>query len=240
MVRTILFLLPLLFAWLKLSHLSLSEIAQSISDASASDFIWKSALILYFFAWGWGTLWDVNIQERVYLEAPDKGKMPFNAVAIAAGIFCVGAILVWVDTFVAFVGALALFTIVDHFAWRYLIQFLRPMIQMSRTEYSNRNDLIGLEQLRLVEFQICGVWKWWRGAMGALLIVAMMILALAVPPELPIRIGQTEVSLRFVEAASILVWVLAMEAWHWYVRVVTRVAVDVLEDIRDKYQLVPR
>lgn len=235
MVRSIFFLLPLIFTWLKLRNLSSADIAQLITDASASDVIWKTALIIYFFAWVWGTLWDVGLQERVYLEAPNKGRMPWQAIGFAAAISVFGAVLVWVDTFVQFVGALALFTAVDHAAWRYLVGFLQPMIQRAREGYAG--DAIGLEQLHLVENQVCGGWKWWRGLVGVIGIFVMLALALVMSPETSIEVGRMELPWGFVQAASILVWVLLMEIWHWYVRIVTRVAVDTLEHLRDKYRL---
>ena len=38
----------------------------------AADFVWKSALIMYFFSWVWGTLWDVGIQEPLYLKSAHR------------------------------------------------------------------------------------------------------------------------------------------------------------------------
>ncbi|WP_152977734.1 hypothetical protein [Bradyrhizobium pachyrhizi] len=239
MVRSIFFLLPLVFTWLKLRNLSPSDIAELISDVSARDIVWKAALIIYFFAWVWGTLWDVGLQERVYLEAPNKGKMPWRAIGMAAAICTAGAVLVWVDSFVRFVGALALFTTVDHVAWRYLVNFLQPMIQQAREEYGKLDDAIALEQLRLVEDQVCGTWKWWRGLVGGVWIFVMLALAIEMSPESSIRAGRMELPWGFVQAASILVWVLLMEIWHWHVRIVTRVGVDTLEHLRDKYKLTP-
>lgn len=239
MVRTIFFLLPLVFTWLKLRNLSPTDIAQLISNASAGDVVWKTALIIYFFAWVWGTLWDVALQERVYLEAPNKGNMPWQAVGMAAAICIVGAVLVWVDTFLQFVGALALFTTVDHAAWRYLVSFLQPMFQQAREEYGKLDDAIGLEQLQLVENQVCGTWKWWRAIVGIVWIFVMLALALEMSPENSIKAGRVELPWGFVQAASILIWVLLMEIWHWRVRIVTRVGVDTLEHLRDKYRLAP-
>src|SRR5262245_4592348 len=187
MIRSICFLFPLVFTWLKLRNLSASDILKLVSDASAGDIVWKAALIIYFFAWVWGALWDVGSQERVYLEAPNRGKMPWQAIAIVAAVSILAAVLVWVDTFVQFVGALALFTTVDHAAWRYLVGFLRPMIQLAREEYVRSDDTIGLEQLRLVEHQICGTWKWWRAIVGVVGILVMLALALVMSPESSIR-----------------------------------------------------
>ncbi|MHC2275316.1 hypothetical protein ACVME8_001927 [Bradyrhizobium diazoefficiens] len=238
MVRSIFFLLPLVFTWLKLRNLSSADIARLISDASAGDIVWKTALIIYFFAWVWGTLWDVGLQERVYLEAPNKGRMPWQAIGMATAIFVVGAVLVWVHTFLQLVGALALFTAVDHAAWQYLVRFLQPMIQMARDAYAKSDDAIGLEQLQLVENQVCGTWKWWRATVGVIWIFVMLALALVLPPE-SIRIGRAELPWGFVQAVSILIWVLLMEIWHWYVRIVTRVGVNTLENLKDKYSLTP-
>ena len=154
-------------------------------------------------------------------------------------ICMVGAVLVWVDTFLQFVGALALFTTVDHAAWRYLVSFLQPMIQQAREEYGKLDDAIGLEQLQLVENQVCGTWKWWRAIVGGVWIFVMLALALKMSPENSINVGPVELPWGFVQATSILIWVLLMEIWHWRVRIVTRVGVDTLEHLRDKYRLTP-
>jgi hypothetical protein len=240
MVRSICFLFPLVFTWLKLRNLSASDIVTLISDASVGDVVWKAALIIYFFAWAWGTLWDVGLQERVYLEAPNKGRLPWQAVAIAAAISIVAAVLLCVDTFVQLVGALALFTTLDHAAWRYLVgSIFKPLIQLARDEYRRSDDAIGLEQLQLVEYQICGTWKWWRAIVGVVWIFIMLALALVLSPESSIRVGRAELPSGFVQAASILLWVLLMEIWLWYVRMVTKVGVDTLETLREKYRLAP-
>jgi len=236
-IRAAFFLLPLLFAWLKLRTVGVTEIEQLISNASAADFVWKSALIIYFFAWVWGTLFDVNIQEIVYLEAPDRGKMPFSAIGIAAAIIVVGAVLVWVDSFPRFVGALVVFFVIDHAAWRYLVNFLKPIIQGSQEEYQRGEDFIGMEQLRLVDYQICGSWKWWRGAMGAILIVLMLASALTYLPDQTLAIGRVQISWGFLQASSILFWVLAMELWYWVIRLKTKIAIDALEALRGRYEL---
>jgi len=47
MIRSICFLFPPVFTWLKLRNLSASDIVKLISDASAGDVVWKTALIIY-------------------------------------------------------------------------------------------------------------------------------------------------------------------------------------------------
>jgi hypothetical protein len=128
---------------------------------------------------------------------------------------------------------------VDHAAWRYLVNFLQPMIQLAREEYDRWDDAIGLEQLKLVEHQICGAWKWWRAIVGVVCILVMLALALVMPPETSLSVGPIDIPWKFVEAASILVWVLLMEIWLWYVRIEAKVGVDTLENLRDQYKLAP-
>jgi hypothetical protein len=109
------------------------------------------------------------------------------------------------------------------------------MIQQAREEYGSKDDAIGLEQLQLIENQVCGTWKSWRAIVGFVWIFAMLALALAMSPENSIKAGRVELPWGFVQAASILIWVLLVEIWHWRVRIVTRVGVDTLEHLRDKY-----
>ena len=165
--------------------------------------------------------------------------MPAEAIGISVLIFAVSAALVWVSSYPQFVLVLAIFSVTDHGAWRYLVKFLRPIIEYSRKEYVRNNDYVDLEKLRLVEYQVCGAWKWWRGLMGSVLILAMLGLVIFGPFGQAVKVGQVEVSWAFVQSLSILIWVLAMEAWHWVIRIKTKVSVDALEALRDKYTLSP-
>jgi hypothetical protein len=67
----------------------------------------------------------------------------------------------------------------------------------------------------------------------------MLALALVMPPETSIRVGPVEIPWGFVQAASILLWVLLIEIWLWYARIATKVGVDTLENLRDQYRLAP-
>ena len=113
------------------------------------------------------------------------------------------------------------------------------MIRPSADEYRNTNDLIGLEQLNLVEHSICGTWQWWRGTVALALIILMLALALTVSPVQSVNLREIDVSWGFIQASSILAYVLVIEIWMWYTRINARIAVDTLENMRDKYQLVP-
>lgn len=230
--------MPLFFAGLKL-NLSPGGIAQLASDATAANFVWSSALVLYFFAWIWGTLFDVNVQELVYLSAENRGSLPKEALLLASVLFVVGGVLLWVSTFTQFVAVLVVFFLLDHAGWRWLVRYLRPSIQASREAYTAVGDHFGLETLRLAERQICGTWKWWRGAMGAVLIAAMIFIAVRFHPAETLSIAGGTVSWGFIQASSILVWVLAMETWIWIIRLKTKCSIAGLDALRSRYQLQP-
>ncbi len=238
-VRAGFIVLPFFFAWLKLRNLSLTEIMQVTENASAADIVWKSALIIYFFAWVWGASLDIDLQELVYLEVPNKGHIPLEGLGLALTIIALGAVLLWADTYLSFVSALAVFTVLDHVGWRYLVNFLRPAIEKSQRAYEKEHDYLGLEQLLAVENQICGGWKWWRGGMGLLFIAGMLTMAAVYPPNATFEYRTLRLSWGFVQACSIFVWVIGMELWHWFVRLKTHVIVNALEDLKSHYQLVP-
>jgi len=229
-------ILPFFFTWLKLSHLSIAEILQAISNASAIDYIWKGALIIYFFSWVWGCKFDVNLQEVVYIRVANAGVLPLRAFAIAGVIIAMGGVLLWVNTYPAFVVTLTVFTLIDHLAWRYLVGFLGPPIQTSRKYYENKLDYVELERLNIVVDEVAGSWKWWRNIMGLALIVAMLGLVYYEPKMDTVSIGGLQVSWQLLQALSILVWVVAMEAWIWYIRIRARISLNILQNLRSKYE----
>src|SRR5439155_15721224 len=61
-----------------------------------------------------------------------------------------------------FAIALNVFIVVDHLAWRYLIELLKNVVCTSQNIYRQKGNYFALEALNIVSYQIQGNWKWWR------------------------------------------------------------------------------
>src|SRR6266446_2677253 len=62
------------------TYLQLKDIrADAILTPVASDVLWRSTLVIYYWCWIFGTNFDTNIQELAYAALPGKGKWPAQA-----------------------------------------------------------------------------------------------------------------------------------------------------------------
>ena len=230
--------LPLVFTWLTLNDISIESIDNLISNTTATDVVWKSALILFFTSWIWGTSYDTDMQELVYLSAPKKGQLPLHAIGVSVMIAIVMSVLLWVPDYQTFTLVLILFWLINLIAWRYLVWFIvGSMIASSEVTYRENQDYFGLEKLKIVENYICGRWQWWRFIFGGILCLAMIVLAISPQENYFIPVANISVSQSFIHSMSIFLFVTLMETWIWVVRIKSRVSIDVLDDFRNRYSI---
>lgn len=134
---------------------------------------------------------------------------------------------------------------VDHAAWRYLIRFVRPATLASEAYYRSSADYISLEKLRIVVHQVQGNWKWWRLCAGVPLTVTMVGFAFVEPVRTTLLGAVVSLAPSLSATAAIplvggllvMSFVVAMETWHWVVRVRTMVSLGLLDEIGERYSL---
>ena len=236
--------LLLLFGYLQFRNVSVSAVVGTL-DASL---VWHVALIIYYSSWIFGTRFDTDIQELAYEQFPHKEKWPLQAFGVVAILAVVAGALCWAEGNIErFAVALVIFMVVDHASWRYLIWYLRPAEIQSEEIYRKNRDFYSLEILRVVIAQIAGNWKWWRLSVGVPLAVLICAFAFADSVKAVILRGiQAQVpSISEADASAIvaswlvLAWVVAVETWHWTIRLKTRISLGYLEELRERYSLRP-
>jgi hypothetical protein len=236
--------LLLFFGWLQLRDLAV----ESVINDTTPDIIWRAALIIYFTAWTFGTLFDTNVQEIALASVPNKGRWPAHTFGVVILLAIVAFVLCWTRGDIqAFAIALTIFVLVDHAAWRYLVWFLKPSIQKSYATYTDAGDFFAIERLNVVTDQIEGNWKWLRLFIVALPVVLainlfafveMARLGLAQITRLLLPSLSTNDAAALAASGLVMIFVLGMEMWHWAIRINTQVSLDLLERLSTRYRLV--
>src|SRR4051794_17038958 len=81
------------FAFVQLSKIPISIVAND----TAPTILWHTGLALYYASWVFGTRFDVDVQELVYHEFPEQGRVPAHGYAVIAVLVIVAAILLWTE-----------------------------------------------------------------------------------------------------------------------------------------------
>jgi hypothetical protein len=228
--------LPVIFTYLSFRGLPVMDILKALSEASVASILWKLVLAVYFLLWVLGTRIDSEEQAAVYLHAPNRGNLSGSAIGIIVALLIFGAILLYSRNFEEFVLALAAFYIVDFIAWRYLVRYvIRPIIVLSKGIYENKQDIIGIEKLAIIERRICGQWKWWRNSIGGIVILALGIIAFLKREDGTLPGFVPAISWELIQVIAMTVYVLVMEVWIWAERFRAKIALQLLEDLGERY-----
>jgi hypothetical protein len=237
--------LALVFTVLQVKGLSTDYLV----NPTASTVMWRGALIVYFWCWRFGCIFDTDIQELAYAYLPHGGRWNWQSYGIVALLIAVAAALVWSYGDIEwFAGTMTLFFLVDHGGWRYLVRELAPSARKSEQEFKANQDYFALERLRIVRAQIGGDWKWWRFGFGAAIIVAIDLFAFV--PQVrtllaaPVHLVQSGIAAADAEIYAfsfvVLLFVIVMEVWHYLIRLRTKFRMEYLGEVTSRYSLQKR
>ena len=237
-VKIIAVLLPALIAGLSLRDLTLESVVSVLSKSS--DMIWKASVLLYFCSLIFGAYSDIDDQARVYRAAPDRGRLPFTAVAIISLLAVTGGALAYSPSFGFFAGALAVFWAIFAIGWKYMVAVIsRPIIKSSRDGYLADRNHAGVERTAVIEDFVTGHWQVWRFAAGGVL--ALAILGLAVAEAMGVDALPTlgAINWDLVKALAMLVVVVAVETWIWAKRIKMKALLMGLDRLSERYHFAP-
>jgi hypothetical protein len=233
-VRILAAMLALIFGWLKLQGVPLPRLE---SDGVALLLL-RLALVIYYFAWLSGVLFDTRVEEEVLYAAPQKGKIPPIAYGICVLVVVVFGVLCWVKNYPQFIVVLTFFWVVDILGWRYYLvaRLIQPAMQESLETYKAEGAYFLVEQARQLEAYIAGSWKWARFWAGLGFIGVLAVLAFTRGAEIVAqRAGFLSASALL--SLGILLWVLSMEGWIWYHRLRSTFVIRYLEEMKTRYRL---
>lgn len=205
-------------------------------------------IIFYYFLWVWGVNHDTNLLELVYAKASAGGKLRPSDISVIILIFIVSMLLVWsIRDERRFAGVLTAFFVVNIFAWRYLLTYIRPAIAESSEIYESEEDFFALERLHAIVRYISGQWQWLRfAAMGAVLAFLDAVTFFSrfrefVSDTLSQTYPKISSALVFPLLPDLLfiIFIIVEEGWIWNMRMRTDLVLTVTNDLERKYKISP-
>jgi hypothetical protein len=239
LVRTCATVLVLLFSWLKLSGVDFHPLAADIT----AGLLFQVTMALYYLLWVAGLTSDTDEQEAIYVAAPSKRHTYIGGATTAFFITLVFILLCLVKTPTQFAFALLFFHLINIAAWHYLTKrVMKAEFRKSERIYREADDFSRLEKLRLVyDWYLAGGWQWGRFAAGGVVVIAAALVAgyFAHSGQSSIRVYGQVVSMELSIALLLLLYAVVMEAWIWRNRLVMSAQLDLIDELREKYQFVP-
>lgn len=234
LVRSLAATLAFAFAWLKLNGFPLPRLDTDL----AATFFLRLALVIYYLAWLFGVLLDIQDEETVLAEAPHRGRLPVAAFGLCILITVVFGVLCWVKSYQEFMITLTVFWLVNLIAWRYLvIKLTRSAIEASRARYEAVQAYFHVERLRHLDAYLHGRWQWYRFASGLVVMCALSVVVLGdFAPQLANRLPR--LSPDSLISLAILIFVVVFEGWIWGFRVKRRTGIGALDALEYSYRLV--
>jgi len=237
-------ILVLVFAWLQLKDLPFIPILENAQPA----ILLKLILTVYYSCWVFGLGFDINTQQMVYIDDPNKGRMTWNSIGAICLLALVLALLFWASgSEQYFAGILNIFVVTNVVLWLLLLKRVRIIIQASKDVFSGEREYFELERVSVVEAYIAGDWQWHRFiAMSIIVLAADAVCFIAVVRQrlstlahlfLP-DLSNTVIS-SLLPDASFVVFIVVAEGWIWMMRAKTRASLHVIDLLKTKYTLTP-
>lgn len=229
--------LPALFGWLEFQGVDFVNLGKQLEV----DLLLKISMVLYYLSWSLGASWETSDMEAFYAVPPNRGRLPWGSFMAIGFLVGAGAILCLVHSFKWFAPALAGFWTLDYLGWIYLGFVVRPTVADSLNAYANASPpkYDKLESLLVFNELNQGVWKWWRGGVGLVLLVFVNLLAFTPHSQM---LGDAAGGLpgAIVLAYAILGYILVIEGWIWFKRIQARNCYRLITNLSDKYDLSPK
>jgi hypothetical protein len=229
--------------------LAVKDIPISALSNANPDYIQIAILSVYISCWAYGTSIDTKVQSAIYADDPEGGRVRVGAIVAVAVLAAISVILLLVRTNeLHFALALTAFTTIDVVGWLYLRYWLLPpIIEESQKKYESEDDHYGKLILKKVTSQVIGNWKWHRQVVLTAIVLAMV--ALAYYPQLhdiissyvirPVPSLPAGTVKALLPDALLLAFVLVSELWHFAFRLDTFLTIRILNDMEEKFTLVP-
>lgn len=228
---------PIIFGYLRLKGI---DIAPIDTDFMA-DLLFKITLVVFYFSWAFGTMFDLNMQDLVYEKTLKKSVMSkkVGAIVFTILLLAVFCILFLADTYRKFAIILAIFLIVDCSCRYYIAKFFVPdIINESYNKYLENKEYSNYLMLQIVEKYVTGKWHIWRFSIGFILISIILIMTVFDLQIIIARLLDLN-SPSLVCSLSIFIFVVIFLGWQWCQRFKVKAQLALAQSIEDKYKFEP-
>jgi hypothetical protein len=206
-------------------------------------------LFAYYLFWIFGTTYDTNVQEDVYEIEAALSPLPATAVLLMFLFGAVAALLLWAaSNDKLFSISLDIFFFFNIGGLFYVQWYVTPIIKKSRQSYDSRRKYTERIELSIVSDYMLGNWHWLRFLIGGIVLtvlnlvsfnrsIATWISVAPVPWLPPFSTGRV---LDLLPSLLLLLFVLLMEGWIWYKRIVMIVSLSLINRLNDGYSIEPK
>jgi|SRR5579862_140439 len=233
----------IIFTWLQVFDLTLSAAINN----TRPDTLTRIALIIYYNAWLWAQPVEFSMSLKVYIAAPDRGRIPRDFFIILPSLVAAGLLLFFVAGNSRYVSyALALFWLIDVFLWQRVRIEAAKWRDKSAEIYRKEDSLVRLEQLRCyVDRYLRGNWQYFRFFVMALMLLVILVIANSdyyrsfVASYLNAKFGDIPVEKwsLFLPGMLIFIYILVGETSSWAYRIRAVHQIHFLDDLRERYAL---
>jgi H+/Cl- antiporter ClcA len=230
-------LLTLLYGWLTLEWKPIQQLTRSLP----AHILLQLAVILYFVAWLYGSIWDVDAQESAYVRDAVAPPLSPRALVAAAVIVVLFTVLCWRShgPRTWFALSVLAFWFANVAAWEFAVKpELATRVATSRASFEaeKRNDrVLVLEET--VHYEI-GRWQMLRFCVGSALLLAVNVVTWG--GWLPRLAEKAQLAPDIVFSLTVLAFVLISEGWIWYKRLELRTTRTFIEDVAERFTFAPR
>lgn len=226
---------PILFCYLRFKGVDIAP----IDNDFMADFLFTISLVVFYFSWVFGTMFDLNVQDLVYEHTSKKSSMSkkVGAIIFTILLLAVFCILYLTDTYKKFAIVLVIFCIIDCSCRYYIIKFFVPdIIKESYKKYLDNKEYSYYLMLQIVEKFVTGKWHIWRFAIGFLLICTILIMTIY---DLQVTVANflKVSSPALVCSLSIFIFLIIFLGWQWWQRFKMKAQLNLAQSIEEEYEL---
>jgi len=240
LINSIAVLFPFIFAFLTFKNITLQGFLEFFANPEAFVLSWNIVLAIYFASWIVGSKYELDKHELIVRFAPKDGELSFGVLAHVSVAAVAGAAILYMQSYIAFVSFLFLFHLINIIGrWHQVRRYSSPMIIKTRDYYRRIEDHISEIQANILYDHVCGTWKIKRFAVGFILLVPMLLIALT--PEIDATfMGSIDfLGIHTTQLVSLALFVLIMEGWVWLRRLQLSSRLHVLSEMRGQYAVTP-
>ena len=226
---------PLFYGYLKLHSIDITPFTNDYMSST----ILRISFIIYYLSWVYGSLFDMIIYDLSLISSKEEKGITIKDYAVALIIIIVFSLLLYSNNNLYIAITLSLFWIVDWLAHHYLLKYqINPLLRESEIEYKKMNNLWNFLRLESTKNYIAGRWKITRYYVGIPILVILLTFSFENIFSTNLNNYFHILSNDFIFSLIFFIFVLSMESWIWFIRLNTKLTMNIISKNEDNYLLV--
>jgi hypothetical protein len=229
-IKAISIILLFFFAYLEFGNIPIDSIITKLDF----ELIYQIGIALYFLSWIFGTTFDLNTQEEVYVT---KMKPKYQNIRMIIGFSVLGIFFAFICAFLNsnyFSLFVLLFWIINYVSLIYLHKVeSTSYLSISKKYYQEQKNKVRLYQVEKIDNYLnYNGWQKNRFYIGLVLLILLNVFVFTNAYDF-ISDKIWNISKELFVSLWFLVCVLFIEAWVWYKRIYLKSAIMTIKDLEE-------